>query len=81
MLVQTGISHQVRGDLAARIADFVARALAHIRDKRRRAAWRRELLALDERQLRDAGIEPETVAGGANAARAAVRLANLNALR
>ena len=81
MLAQTDFPHQARDNWRTHIADLLSRTIAHIRENRRRAAWRRELLALDDRQLRDAGINIEHVGGSRNAARAAVRTANLSALR
>jgi hypothetical protein len=81
MLAQTNFERRAHCGWRERIADLVVRTIAHLRDKRRRAAWRRQILALDDRQLRDAGIGLEHVAATTSAARAAVRLANLNALR
>jgi hypothetical protein len=80
MLAQTDFERRAHCGWRERIADLIIHTIAHVRDKRQRAAWRREILALDDRQLRDAGISVGHV-GTTTAARAAVRLANLNALR
>jgi hypothetical protein len=81
MLAQTEFVRRAHCGWRERIAELIAHTIAHVRDKRQRAAWQREILALDDRQLRDAGISLEHVGGTTSAARAAVRLANLNALR
>jgi hypothetical protein len=81
MLAETDFARRARCGWRERIADLIGDTIAHVRDKRRRAAWRREILALDDRQLRDAGIGLEHVGGTTSGDRAAVRLANLNALR
>jgi hypothetical protein len=80
MLARTDFARRARYGWRERIAELIVRTIAHIRDQRQRAAWRREILALDHRQLRDAGISVDHV-GSTSAARAAVRLASLNALR
>jgi hypothetical protein len=68
-------------DWSARIVDLLASMIVQIRTRRQRAAWRREIRALDDRQLRDAGIDLDQAVDRKTAARAAIMIANLNALR
>jgi uncharacterized protein YjiS (DUF1127 family) len=68
------------GDWSARIADLLA-SMVRIRRRRQQAVWMRELLALDDRQLRDAGIDLNLAVDHKTAVREAITIARLNALR
>jgi len=74
-------SRRASNDWRARIAELLARRIAQLRRRRQQATWRREVLALDARQLRDAGIDLTHVKGRKRVGRDVVAVANLAALR